>query len=42
MELLVYSSDDNQFTLGGFIILEIRVIINGLGRVGHKVCGCNE
>ena len=42
MEILVYFPDDKQFILGGFIMSEIRVSINGFGRVEHKVCGCNE
>ena len=42
MGLLVYFSDDKQFILGDFIMSEIRVVINGFGRVEHKVCGCNE
>ena len=42
MELLVYSPDDKQFIIGGFIMSEIRVVINGFGRVEHKVCECNE
>ena len=42
MELLVYFPDDKQFIIGGFIVSEIRVVTNGFGRVGRKVCGCNE
>ena len=42
MKLLVYFPDDKQFIIGGFIVLGIRVVINGLGRVERKVCGCNE
>ena len=42
MELLVYFPDDKQCILGGFIMSEIRVVINGFGRAGHKVCGRNE
>ena len=34
---LVYLSDDKQFYLGGIIMSEIRVAINGFGRVGRSV-----